>query len=247
MNPLKRTGPENPFESASGLKKSNLKELKVPAPVIYQNWESKDPNDYILMKGKEKISLTPFAKGCFHKVYTMANNPGHLIKTPLGSIDDASKKKTIQESSKAYQKLIDHPDLRPCRIFNDILQDGYYEVEYVKEEFDLEDFESLAPIRKIIAKMVTDPDQYFIHDFFPRNVRKGEDGEVVMIDFSDRVYQEGGVEENEKIKDLAEDISKFIRKWSKDDADNIQVFLDEIKSQAPNQELLVALTERLSS
>jgi len=250
MNPLKRTGPiENPFESASHLKKVDLKKLKVPSPVIYQNWESENASDYILMRDGSEISLTQLAHGNFHKVYTMPEQPDRLIKAPIGSINDNDKKGAFLESARAYKKLEDHPDLRPCQIFNDFLTDGYYEVEYVKESFDLKDLESLAPIRHIIAEMVVDPDQYFIHDFFPRNVRKGEEGEVVVIDLADRDYKIGGVEEEEKnlnLEDLAEDISKFILKWSDGDKESLERFMNEIKNRNQGQELLEKVSKRIS-
>jgi len=180
----------------------------------------------------------------------MPDQPSRLIKAPIGSINDNDKKGAFLESARAYQKLEDHPDLRPCKIFNDFLTDGYYEVEYVKEEFDLEDLESLASIRQIIAKMVADPDQYFIHDFFPRNVRKGEDGEVVVIDLADREYKLSGVDKEDKnlnMEDLAEDISKFILKWSNGDKKSLELFMNEIKNLKSHEGLLDLISNRISS
>jgi len=249
MNPLKRSGSdENPFKSASNLKKQDLKKLKVPSPVIYQNWESENPKDYILMRDGKEVSLTQLAHGHFHKVYEVADQPGRLIKAPIGSINDKEKKEAFLESVRAFKKLTDHPDLRPCRIFNDYLSDGYYEVEYVKQGYDLNDDESLAPIRKIIAKMVQDPDRYFIHDFFPRNVRKDDEGQVVVIDLADRVYRIEVDDETEKehnLEDLAEDISKFILKWSDGRDEAIHLFMDEIKSVTPDQNLLDKISKRV--
>jgi len=232
MEPSKRSlfsGFSGPTASAHKKSRANFKSLKIPSPVLFQNYDRPDDSSaYILNKRDGKsYHLTFWREGNFHKVFEIEGKPDRLIKAPNQIQDPVAIKKSYLETTEALKVLEDRTDLRVYKIYNKFIEDGFYEIENIPGTFTCGDSQSLVKIREIVAKMVTNPET-FLFDFFPRNVHRAEDGEVVVIDPSDRKYCLDEDGDCGDLMDVAEAISQYIMKWSDNNPECIQDFVNDI-------------------
>ncbi|NGX58018.1 MAG: hypothetical protein K940chlam3_00919 [Chlamydiae bacterium] len=169
--------------------------------------------------------LTYLAEGNYHKVFTVEGRPKILIKIPHQGNGNPMKIESCRViTQKAIEKLSNRKDLRVYKIYKDILEEGYYEIENVPLTFTCGDKASLGNIREIVNNMIIDP-KTFLFDFLPKNVHRDEDGTVVVIDPSDREFD---LENTHEFDESVECLAEYYTTWSANDSDCIQWFIEAV-------------------
>lgn len=240
MNPTRKSAKRslfNPPDEAKIPLKKTCREFEIPHCNIFSSDDM--PNRYILTKrdGSE-LTLEFLSKGDYHNVYKIEGDETRLIKTLVSRpVKPRVILKDIKKTDKAIKSLNNRDDLRVCRYYTHVLDEGFYEVENIPGKFEAGNLESIEKIISIVARMIEDPKTY-IFDFQPRNVHRDENGQVVIVDPDLKNFQ--WVEYDDELEDMALEIKKNIKKWSAGNESCKKAF-----QEAVNREKLTERTTKL--
>lgn len=186
------------------------RQTTLPNPQLYR-----DDTGAMKLKG---MTLTLLGQGEFHKAWRIEGNNSRLIKTLSPLLNNRKKIECVTETLRVQNALAQRTDVKVARIFNNIWEDGYYEVEYIPNE--VTDFNK---IKELLANMVKNPATSYIEDFVPRNVRQDDEGNIVIID---PAHQSFDLEDENELRMLAIHVSQIYQGWFENNAAEVLQEID---------------------
>ncbi len=231
--------PKHPQGKVTGDKKRGriTKGSALPSPPLIST-DSPQQKELFLNDGT-MLRLTFLGQGQFHKVWTIEKDPNWVIKTPLPSGGPEAMRRCAQMTKR---NLVTIPGktgglYRLAQFVNDIFIDGYWKVERLDHEVNRD--QVLERVATIFARMISNPDAFYVGDFHPTNLKADAAGNLVLIDPPPFDWNP-----DDNQFDIEEDLVRCIKAWDHD-GDLVQL-IDQAVRKASGETSWGRIHERLT-